>query len=55
LKKSLSQGRWHVLAPLFIALAWQGKVGISMRLSRKRITDAANLAVLKKILDIAGT
>jgi hypothetical protein len=42
LKKSLSQGCWHVLAPLFV-------------LSRKLIVDTANLAVFEEILDIAGT
>jgi hypothetical protein len=41
LKKSLSQGCWHVLAPLF--------------LTRKLIAKAANLAVFEEILDIAGT
>jgi len=42
LKKSLSQGCWHVLAPLFV-------------LSRKLIVDAANLAIFKEVFDIAGT
>jgi hypothetical protein len=42
LKKSLSQGCWHVLAPLFV-------------LSRKLIVDAANLGELEKVLNIAGT
>jgi hypothetical protein len=42
LKKSLSQGCWHVLAPLFV-------------LSRKLIVDAANLAVFKEIFNIART
>ena len=43
---------WH---PFFVALACQGKVGILNVLSRKLIVDAADLAILKEILDIAGT
>jgi len=35
LKKSLSQGCWHMLAPLFVALACQGKVGILNALKQK--------------------
>jgi hypothetical protein len=56
LKKSLSQGCWHVLAPLFLLL-WhvRERLAFSMRLSRKLIVDAANLAVFKEIFDIAGT
>jgi hypothetical protein len=42
MKKSLSQGCWHVLAPLFV-------------LCRELIVDAADLAVLEQELDIAGT
>jgi hypothetical protein len=43
MKKSLSQGCWHVLAPLFV-------------LCRELIVDAADLAVFEEIFDdIAGT
>ncbi len=40
-----------------VLLFWHVKerLAFSMRLSRKLIADAANLAVLKEILDIAGT
>jgi hypothetical protein len=42
MKKSLSQGCWHVLAPLPV-------------LSRAWKMNAADLAVFKQVLDIAGT
>jgi hypothetical protein len=42
MKKSLSQGCWHMLAPLSV-------------LSRQLIMNAADLAILEEILDIAGT
>ena len=35
LKKSLSQGCWHVLAPFFVVLACQGKVDILNALKQK--------------------
>ena len=43
---------WH---PFLLLWHVRERLAFSMRLSRKLIVDAANLAVLKEILDIAGT